>query len=70
MRVAVIEPGAAAIELADHTTNERARAVQDQRGKLTDLLEADDIGRAAVNAISQPRVSVNEIVIRPTSQER
>jgi NADP-dependent 3-hydroxy acid dehydrogenase YdfG len=72
IRVTVIEPGAAATELADHITNETARAAQrDQRGKLTDLLEADDIARAAFYAVSQPpRVSVNEIVIRPTSQER
>jgi NADP-dependent 3-hydroxy acid dehydrogenase YdfG len=71
IRVTVIEPGAAATELPDHTTDESARAAQLARRGQFELLEADDIARAVVHAVTQPpRVSVNEIVIRPTAQER
>jgi NADP-dependent 3-hydroxy acid dehydrogenase YdfG len=70
VRVTVIEPGAAATELPDHTTNERARTAQrEDRGQF-ELLEADDVAAAVLYAILQPGVSVDEIIIRPTSQER
>ena len=37
--------------------------------KPTDALEADDIARAVMYAVSQPaHVDVNEILVRPTAQ--
>jgi NADP-dependent 3-hydroxy acid dehydrogenase YdfG len=71
IRVTVIEPGAAATELPDHTTNERARTAQREHRGQFELLEADDVAAAVLYAVLQPpRVSVNELVIRPTGQER
>ena len=36
----------------------------------TDALQADDIARAVIYAISQPpHVDVNEILVRPTAQQ-
>jgi NADP-dependent 3-hydroxy acid dehydrogenase YdfG len=71
IRVTVIEPGATATELPDHTTNERARAAQREHRGQFELLEAVDVAAAVLYVVLQPqRVSVNEIVIRPTGQER
>ena len=39
------------------------------RDEIGKVLEADDIARAIVYAVSQPEhVSINEILIRPTGQ--
>ena len=36
----------------------------------TDALEADDIARAVIYAVSQPpHVNVNEVLVRPTAQQ-
>jgi NADP-dependent 3-hydroxy acid dehydrogenase YdfG len=71
IRVTVIEPGATATELPDHTTNEKARAAQREHRGQFELLEAEDVAAAVLYAMLQPpRVSVNEIIIRPTGQER
>ncbi|MDP8901501.1 MAG: SDR family NAD(P)-dependent oxidoreductase [Actinomycetota bacterium] len=68
IRVTIVEPGAVATELTDHITDEDAR---EALGGLLNLeiLQAEDIANAIVYAVSQPeRVSVNEILIRPTQQ--
>ena len=68
IRVTIVEPGAVATELTDHITDEDAR---ESLGGLLDLeiLQAEDIANAIVYAVTQPeRVSVNEILIRPTQQ--
>jgi NADP-dependent 3-hydroxy acid dehydrogenase YdfG len=68
IRVTVIEPGAVETELATHITDEEAR---ESLGGLLQLeiLQAEDIANAIVYAVTQPpRVSVNEILIRPTQQ--
>lgn len=70
VRVILVEPGAVRTELADHisdeTIRERSRATYD----AVDALHAEDIAAAIVYAVSQPpRVSVSEILIRPTLQE-
>ncbi len=71
VRVTVIEPGYVATELQGHSTNEMAKAaIEDMREKTTPL-EAEDIAESIYYAVSQPeRVSVNEILIRPTEQAR
>ena len=68
IRVTVIEPGAVETELPDHITDEDAR---ESLGGLLDLeiLQSEDVANAIVYAVTQhPRVSVNEILIRPTQQ--
>ena len=68
IRVTIVEPGAVETELADHITDEDAR---ESLGGLLNLeiLQAEDIAGAIVYAVTQPeRVSVNEILIRPTQQ--
>jgi len=68
IRVTVVEPGAVATELPDHITDEEAR--EGLSGLLElEILQAEDIASAVVYAVTQPeRVSVNEILIRPTQQ--
>ncbi|CAA9471407.1 MAG: Short-chain dehydrogenase/reductase SDR [uncultured Rubrobacteraceae bacterium] len=68
IRVTIVEPGAVATELTDHITDEDAR--EGLSGLLNlEILQAEDIANAIVYAVTQPeRVSVNEILIRPTQQ--
>ncbi|MES0038934.1 SDR family NAD(P)-dependent oxidoreductase [Mesorhizobium sp. M0046] len=71
VRVTVIEPGLVRTELGDHITNPAAKAGLDQRVAAMEALTAEDIAAAILYAVSQPaHVNVNEIVIRPTDQER
>lgn len=71
IRVTVIEPGMVATELGDHITNEGMKSGLEQRLQTMVPLQASDIAAAILYAVSQPpHVNVNEIVIRPTSQER
>ncbi len=68
IRVTIVEPGAVATELTDHITDEDAR---ESVGALENIerLQSEDIANAIVYAVTQPdRVSVNEILIRPTQQ--
>ncbi len=67
IRVTVVEPGAVATELTDHITDEEVRAGLKQRS--IEPLQPEDIANAVAYAVGQPqRVSVNEILIRPTQQ--
>lgn len=71
VRVTVIEPGLVRTELGDHITNAASKAGLDQRLATMEALTAEDVAAAILYAVSQPtRVNVNEIVIRPTDQER
>ncbi|GER88218.1 oxidoreductase [Dictyobacter vulcani] len=71
IRVTVIEPGAVATELTDHITDESARQKQGEWLQGLTPLESEDIAAAIVYAVTQPeRVNVNEILIRPTGQDR
>jgi NADP-dependent 3-hydroxy acid dehydrogenase YdfG len=68
IRVTIVEPGAVATELTDHITDEDARESLVGLLKM-EILQAEDIANAIVYAVTQPeRVSVNEILIRPTQQ--
>jgi NADP-dependent 3-hydroxy acid dehydrogenase YdfG len=68
IRVTVVEPGAVETELATHITDEEAK--EGLSGLLElEILQAEDIANAIAYAVTQPdRVSVNEILIRPTQQ--
>ncbi|TIQ40149.1 MAG: SDR family NAD(P)-dependent oxidoreductase [Mesorhizobium sp.] len=71
VRVTVIEPGLVRTELGDHITNAEYKAGLDHRLATMEALTAEDIANAILYAVSQPpRVNVNEILIRPTDQER
>ncbi len=60
--------GAAETELASHTTDEEAQeGIKSVYG--LDILQAEDIANAVAYRVTRPeRVSVNEILIRPTQQ--
>ncbi len=68
IRVTVVEPGAVETELASHITDEEAR--EGMSGILSgEILQPEDIASAIAYCVTQPeRVSVNEILIRPTEQ--
>jgi NADP-dependent 3-hydroxy acid dehydrogenase YdfG len=71
VRVTLIEPGMVATELGDHITNPKAKANLEQRRAAMDPLLAEDVAAAVLYAVTQPpRVNVNEILLRPTDQER
>ena len=71
IRVTVIEPGLVVSELQDHITNTAMKAGVLQRIAALDPLQPDDIAAAVLYAVTQPaRVNVNEILLRPTGQER
>jgi NADP-dependent 3-hydroxy acid dehydrogenase YdfG len=72
IRVTIVEPGFVDTELQGHNENpvvvEAIDKMYEQIGKV---LDADDIARAILYALSQPEhVSVNEILVRPTGQPR
>jgi NADP-dependent 3-hydroxy acid dehydrogenase YdfG len=72
IRVTCVEPGFVETELQGHNTNPLVvENIEKMRDSLEKALEADDIARAIVYAVSQPRhVSVNEMLVRPTGQSR
>lgn len=71
IRVTIIEPGAVATELTQHVTDPKAKEQIQAFVQSMTPLESEDIAAAIVYAVTQPpRVNVNEILIRPTEQER
>jgi NADP-dependent 3-hydroxy acid dehydrogenase YdfG len=70
VRVTTINPGAVETELRTHLSDE-AQAAQRERFADMDILQAEDIANVIVYAITQPAyVSLNDILVRPTRQER
>jgi NADP-dependent 3-hydroxy acid dehydrogenase YdfG len=70
VRVTLIEPGATATELASHNRPEILEGMAQTFGSI-ELMRAEDIAESIRYAVTQPRrVAVNEILIRPTEQER
>src|SRR5580693_7747260 len=68
VRVSLVEPGATATELATHNRPEVLDAI---RGQFGARMEAEDIADAIAYIVTRPRhVAVNELLIRPTEQER
>ncbi len=68
IRVTVIEPGAVATELIDHITHaETKRATQQFVKDLA--ITPQDIAEVIVFAVTRPRrMTLNEILVRPTAQ--
>jgi NADP-dependent 3-hydroxy acid dehydrogenase YdfG len=68
VRVIVIEPGAVATELTDHITYPAAKHAAEQMYKQL-AITADDIAEVIAFAVTRPqRMSLNEILVRPTAQ--
>jgi NADP-dependent 3-hydroxy acid dehydrogenase YdfG len=68
VRVSLVEPGATATELASHNRPEVLESIRSQFGQTMD---AADIADAITYIVTRPRyVAVNEMLIRPTEQER
>jgi NADP-dependent 3-hydroxy acid dehydrogenase YdfG len=72
IRVTCVEPGFVDTELQGHNTNPMVlEAIEKMRQTAGEVLTADDIAETIVYAVSRPqRVSINEILVRPTGQRR
>jgi NADP-dependent 3-hydroxy acid dehydrogenase YdfG len=70
VRVSIIEPGAVGTELAFHNRPEILEEMS-KNFEGTEIMQAADIAESIRYAVTQPRrVAVNEILVRPTEQER
>jgi NADP-dependent 3-hydroxy acid dehydrogenase YdfG len=68
IRVTVIEPGAVATELTSHITHDETREATEAFVKEL-AIRPEDIADVIVFAISRPRrMTLNEILVRPTAQ--
>lgn len=68
IRATIISPGLVETELLTTITDEDALSALKSRG-AAQALQSGDIANAIFYAIDQPeRVSVNEILVRPTTQ--
>jgi len=68
VRVIVIEPGAVATELTDHITDEQTKQATKQFVEPI-AITAEDIADVIAFAVSRPRrMTLNEILVRPTAQ--
>lgn len=71
IRVTIIEPGAVATELPAHIGDPASKEWATNFYGSMEILKSEDIGRAILYALEQPPyVDVNEILIRPTAQDR
>jgi NADP-dependent 3-hydroxy acid dehydrogenase YdfG len=72
IRVTIVEPGFVDTELQGHNELPAVQeAIEGMRERIGEVLKADDIARAIVYAVSQPAyVNINEVLIRPTGQQR
>ena len=71
VRVTIIAPGAVATELRDHVPDPDTRERIDTWARSMRQLQSEDVAAAILYAVSQPpHVNVNEILLRPTDQER
>lgn len=70
VRVIVIEPGAVATELTDHITDANTRQIAKEFvGDIA--ISAQDIAETIAFAVSRPpRMTLNEILVRPSAQTR
>jgi NADP-dependent 3-hydroxy acid dehydrogenase YdfG len=71
IRVTIVEPGLVATELPQHVTDPSAKETTAAFYGSLKNLDSEDIAAAIAYAVTQPpHVNVNEILIRPTEQER
>jgi NADP-dependent 3-hydroxy acid dehydrogenase YdfG len=68
VRVMVIEPGAVATELTDHITHADTKQAAEQMYEQL-AITAQDIAEVIAFAVNRPRrMTLNEVLIRPTGQ--
>jgi clavulanate-9-aldehyde reducatase len=72
IRVTTVAPGFVDTELQAHTTDPLVRrATERAREQIGDVLRAEDVAEAILNAVTRPpHVCLNEVVVRPTKQAR
>ncbi len=72
VRVTCVEPGFVDTELQGHNENPVVKdAIEKMRERIGDLLAAEDVADAIAYAVTRPpHVSLNEILVRPTKQQR
>jgi NADP-dependent 3-hydroxy acid dehydrogenase YdfG len=69
--VTCVEPGFVETELQGHNNPEVRQRVEQMRERIGEVLKAEDIADAILYTVSRPpRVSLNEILVRPTGQAR
>ena len=70
IRVTCIEPGVVSTELTNTITDESLQSFVETSKKMNSL-NAEDIANAILFAVEAPsHVNINEVLIRPTTQER
>jgi NADP-dependent 3-hydroxy acid dehydrogenase YdfG len=70
IRVTCVEPGVVATELLNTITDKSLERFVES-SKQMDSLQSEDIANAILFAVNSPaHMNVNEILIRPTTQER
>jgi NADP-dependent 3-hydroxy acid dehydrogenase YdfG len=70
IRVTCIEPGVVSTELTNTITDESLQSFVETSKKMNSL-KAEDIANAILFAVEAPsHVNINEVLIRPTTQER
>jgi NADP-dependent 3-hydroxy acid dehydrogenase YdfG len=70
VRVSLVEPGAVATELSSHNRPEIQEVIA-QTFSDVDRLQSEDVADAIAYIVTRPRrVTVNELLIRPTEQTR
>jgi NADP-dependent 3-hydroxy acid dehydrogenase YdfG len=71
VRIGLVEPGAVATELTSHITQPDAKEAAERTHATMRRLQSEDIARAVLYLVTQPpHVAVNEVLVRPTDQER
>jgi NADP-dependent 3-hydroxy acid dehydrogenase YdfG len=69
VRVSLVEPGAVDTELRTHNRPEIQEQMRQRFGDI-EILHAEDIASAVLYIVTRPwRMSVNEMLIRPTEQD-
>jgi NADP-dependent 3-hydroxy acid dehydrogenase YdfG len=70
VRVSLVEPGAVGTELVSHNRPEIQEALRGSFGDI-ERMQAEDIADAISYIVTRPRhVAINELLIRPTEQQR
>jgi NADP-dependent 3-hydroxy acid dehydrogenase YdfG len=71
IRVTVIEPGIVETELREHIPHAGTKQAIDAFAASVRQLQPEDVANAVLYCVSQPpHVNINEILMRPTDQER
>lgn len=71
VRVSVIEPGVVATELREHIAHEETQKTLNAWAASMRQLQSEDVARIIAFCIGQPaHVNINEVLVRPTDQER